>query len=109
RVDGALNHGFRIALPDHVGSSEDRDGLRSQRGVVVLGVEILVEIARDPLKRSRSGGGETKLLGELPGIVLLQGARPVAARLQPDPARGCVIHRNTEYGSYVLRVALLVE
>ncbi len=30
-------------------------------------------------------------------------------RLQSDPARGRVVHRNAEHGSHVLRVALHVE
>ena len=62
--------------------SNDRASLWANQVLIKLGMQILIEVAGDPLQRARGSGREAEFLAELPLGVLLSRARTV--RLGPQ-------------------------
>src|SRR6267154_676270 len=70
-------------------------------------MQILVEVAGDPLQGARGRGGESQFLAQLPLGVLLSGARTVRLGPQwPEAPRRRVVRRDAEYGVDSLRGVL---
>src|ERR1700719_4812862 len=88
-----LGDDLGLKSKEHPGrGADDRPGLWADQVLIKLRMQILVEVAGDPLQRARGGGGDSQFLAQLLLSVLLSGARTVRLRPQwPEAPRRRVV------------------